>query len=358
MSICQRVGGLLCVATFFWGSAALAVQPVEITDAFTTDAEAHDQVITPHQHLVVLGVNFLNGGDIELTLGTFSLVVISQTDTEVVAELPSIVAPGSYQLTATTGGGTVRHDDFDGVTIGAVGPEGPQGPQGAEGPPGPAGQDGATGQDGAPGADGSSCSASQGIGSATVSCTDGTSATVFDGAKGTDGLPGTPGADGEDGQDGTPCSVTKTADTATIDCASNGIVNVYDGAPGPEGPPGPQGEQGPAVKTYRLRALLDVPAIGLSTSPAPSYLVAEVSCDLEDTILSGGFVFGPDQNIESSYPGRDSWVFRVANYAESESGAFLYILCLDAAEPSETRDVTTSCTLTASLPNAQVWQCN
>jgi hypothetical protein len=68
---------------------------------------------------------------------------------------------------------------------GPQGEQGPAGPQGPEGPQGPAGADGATGPAGpagADGADGTSCTVTQGDGSATISCTDGTSATVYDGA--------------------------------------------------------------------------------------------------------------------------------------------------------------------------------
>ena len=85
MDMFRRVGAAICAGTFLWASCAIAVQPLEINEAFTVDADADDQVVVPHQHLLLLGDNFLNGGDIELTLGGFPLTVISQSDTEIVA---------------------------------------------------------------------------------------------------------------------------------------------------------------------------------------------------------------------------------------------------------------------------------
>jgi len=63
---------------------------------------------------------------------------------------------------------------------GIQGPAGTDGAQGATGLQGPAGLDGANGVDGANGADGYSCTAVQGAGSATISCEDGSMASVYD----------------------------------------------------------------------------------------------------------------------------------------------------------------------------------
>jgi len=72
---------------------------------------------------------------------------------------------------------------------GALGSQGPQGDQGIQGPiglTGPAGADGVTGADGATGpqglagANGKSCTAIQGTGVATISCEDGTVASIFE----------------------------------------------------------------------------------------------------------------------------------------------------------------------------------
>lgn len=127
-----------------FSASALAVQSLEITDVYV------DESGSPHR-LMVAGHNFNNGGAVELWLGGIPLAVVSQTDTLIVADLPEGIIDGSYQLIASTGGGTVRFDDFDGVTIGA---EGPQGPQGEQGETGPRGEDGAPGADGLPGEQG------------------------------------------------------------------------------------------------------------------------------------------------------------------------------------------------------------
>ena len=136
------LGGLLVL----WSTTAIAVQPLEIKSVIVDDTG--DPVI-----LMVYGENLMNGNDLELWLGNIPLGIVpgSLTNTQVHAMLPPNVMDGSYQLIATTGGGTVRFDDFDGVTIGAVGLQGEQGPPGDEGPIGPEGPAGPPGADGAPG---------------------------------------------------------------------------------------------------------------------------------------------------------------------------------------------------------------
>lgn len=80
------------------------------------------------------------------------------------------------------------------------------------------------------GADGNSCSVQDnGDGSATISCTDGSSFTV---SNGTDGAAGTDGTDGTDGEDGTDCTVTDNDDgTKTIECGDVSVT-VTDGTDG------------------------------------------------------------------------------------------------------------------------------
>jgi len=196
MNLCNRITRSLAAVVLLSSATASAVQPLEISDVFVQEVDPHDLLTTRHDHLIVLGKNFMNGGVIELWLGDFSLEVLSQMDTEITAEMPILIGAGSYQLVAVSGGGTVRHDDFDGVTIGVQGLPGLDGADGAAG---------ATGVDGRPGADGTSCSATQGAGAATVTCTNGTTATVSDGAvgpQGEQGIQGPPGSDGLPGNDG------------------------------------------------------------------------------------------------------------------------------------------------------------
>jgi hypothetical protein len=84
--------------------------------------------------LTIGGANF---GDSQpaVTLNGVPLVVASSSPTEIVADLPEHVGPGSYLLTVSRGPATTQFDTFS-VTLGAVGPTGPTGPVG---PPGPAG---------------------------------------------------------------------------------------------------------------------------------------------------------------------------------------------------------------------------
>lgn len=104
-------------------------------------------------------------------------------------------------LLAITGCGIDR-DGKDGATgaQGAAGKDGSDGKDGAAGVAGVVGSQGSAGQTGATGAagsagsngaSGSNCTVTQNDDGATISCTDGTSATITDGANGHDGAAGT-----------------------------------------------------------------------------------------------------------------------------------------------------------------------
>ena len=73
-----------------------------------------------------------------VALNGMPLVVVSATPSEIVADLPPGLAPGTYLLTVSRGPARTQFDSFD-VTLGAAGPPGPTGPTGATGPRGPAG---------------------------------------------------------------------------------------------------------------------------------------------------------------------------------------------------------------------------
>ncbi len=133
---------------------------------------------------------------------------------------------------------------------GAQGAQGEQGEQGEPGEPGPAGKDG------------TACTvADNNDGTKTISCDDGTSVTVSD------------GADGADGADGTSCTVADNGDgTKTISCDDGTSVTVSDGADGQPGEPGPPGKPGPAAK------LPGVNYIAVHDPDAPGYNDDCVSC--------------------------------------------------------------------------------
>lgn len=94
-------------------------------------------------------------------LDAMPLTVSSNTDTQIVTNLPGSLAPGSYRLAVVTDEdhgrspwqGDQDQDDIARfiLTLGAVGPQGPQGiqgPQGLQGPPGPPGPPGPQGEPG------------------------------------------------------------------------------------------------------------------------------------------------------------------------------------------------------------------
>lgn len=86
------------------------------------------------------------------------------------------------------GSGTKCRKDSDGSGKNtSVGPRGEKGEPGLPGQAGPAGPAGSSGRDGSNGRDGSSCSAQRTSNGATIQCTDGTGAVIFDGQKGEDG---------------------------------------------------------------------------------------------------------------------------------------------------------------------------
>ncbi len=96
-----------------------------------------------------------------------------------------------------------------------------------------------TGPQGPAGKNGTSCSvADNGNGTKTITCQDGTSATVSNGAT---GATGARGATGATGADGASCTVTTRTDNAKlIVCGSTSAV-VSDGVPGATGPQGATG---------------------------------------------------------------------------------------------------------------------
>jgi hypothetical protein len=104
-------------------------------------------------HITIHGVEF-GSGEPDVALEGIPMAVVSHTETQIVIDLPSGTAAGTYLLTVTRpdGGGPSRTDDID-VTIGG---QGPQGPQGVPGPPGPQGETGPQGEMGPQGPAGSS----------------------------------------------------------------------------------------------------------------------------------------------------------------------------------------------------------
>lgn len=254
--------------------------------------------------ITIVGEDLLFGASgPSVTLGEYLdplIIVGTPTDQVIVALLPENIIPGDYLLTVATGDGQSQNDEYD-LTIGAVGPEGPQGEQGIQGiqgeqglqgiqgtrgEPGPPGNDGQNGLPGSIGQDGTSCSATQGTGQATVQCTDGTSATV------------------------------------------------YDGEVGARGPVGAQGPSG-IVRFYRKSVT--------NTIPANTSMTTKASCDPGDFAISGG-VWHADRDIRiggfadwghavaeirgSEYDTRD-WLWGVQNLSSTPKEIMVQVTCAD-----------------------------
>lgn len=235
---------------------------------------------------------------------------------------------------------------------------------------------GEPGAPGANGADGNSCSVAPTASGAVISCTDGTAATVLNGA------PGAPGADGAVGSPGSSCSVEQADAGAIVSCTDGTSAVLFNGAPGaagsmgPAGPastvPGPQGERGPAgpagadstVPGPRGEAGPMGPAGADSTVPGPMgpagmldpsklYLVEDVttntpavlkfsmnvSCDPGDVALSGGCSGGAGgaalatlrvSVATSSTDGLpDGWYCLWQDQDNDVTSFFISVLCLD-----------------------------
>src|ERR1051325_554677 len=99
--------------------------------------------------LVIYGQKLLWNNDSQavVTLAGMPLAVLSATESQVLAQLPSGIVPGTYKVTVSRGPSTVQNGGVD-LTIGTVGAAGPQGPRGDAGPRGEMGPQGETGPQG------------------------------------------------------------------------------------------------------------------------------------------------------------------------------------------------------------------
>jgi hypothetical protein len=122
----------------FVSSFAAAATPVVNSSVINYSA-------APNQ-ITIAGSGFSPQGKTPTVLfNNVNLTVVSFSDTQIVANLPTGTQAASYRLRVTNSQGNFY--EFD-VTYGAVGPQGPMGPQGATGPAGPQGPTGATGATG------------------------------------------------------------------------------------------------------------------------------------------------------------------------------------------------------------------
>jgi hypothetical protein len=104
-------------------SLALAATPAVISAIVNTATIPPQVTISGNNLTPVTGAPAVN-------LDATGLILVSYTNTQIVAKLPSGLPAGSFRLSVNNGGATPGIFD---VTIGTVGPQGPAGPQG---PPG------------------------------------------------------------------------------------------------------------------------------------------------------------------------------------------------------------------------------
>jgi len=134
---------VLCATSVFVMTAVAHAQSTSRPQLVVVRAEAD----LTSETLLIVGQKLLwnNDSEVVVTLsGTPLAILPGATETQVLAQLPPGLAPGTYLLKVSRGTGTAQNDAFD-LTIGAVGPAGPTGPRGYTGDTGPPGLTGATG---------------------------------------------------------------------------------------------------------------------------------------------------------------------------------------------------------------------
>jgi hypothetical protein len=236
----------ICILLHLSVSPALAAPPgnhLNIEEVVVTVGD-------PDTTLEIKGWDFDFGSPLEVTLAGVPAAVSSADGVTIIATVPTSLFPaGDYLLTVSTGEGQSQNDEYD-LTIGAPGLDGQDGAPGLDGQDGAPGLDG---QDGAPGLDGQ------------------------------DGAPGVNGAPGTDGEDGTSCSATQNDGSATINCTDGSSAELFDGADGDTGPIGPRGAPG-GLQGYEF-----VSSGNVEILPGGLLATAEATCPVGKVALGGGY---------------------------------------------------------------------
>lgn len=293
-SLVRMNAGKICTAHFVSLEAATAT--LTITSAVPNAVSGT---------LTLSGTNF--GSSPTVVLGEETLAVLSQSDSQLTAVLPTALPAGSHLVTLYRDASAFDTATFI-VGIGATGPPGPAGtpgqngapgaqgatgatgltglqgsagPSGSAGPPGPAGPAGAPGQDGAPGAQGAAGA---------------TGLTGLQGSAGPSGSAGPQGPAGPVGAAGPQGPTGPTGGAGPQGPAGPAGPAGGTGAQGPIGPAGPQGPAGPGGSSdgwFRTTALFS-PLVPITsgvenevqaiTFPAGRYLLSgEVVVERDST---------------------------------------------------------------------------
>ena len=188
---------------------------------------------SPHQ-LIIRGTGFGPWQPV-VTVATLPALVLSYTNTVVVAEIPAAVdtVPGVYVLTLTTGPDFfLNQTQLDITLVGASGTAGGTGSQGATGPTGPAGATGLRGATGPTGTTGpQGATGAQGLAGPTGAAglrgaTGSAGATGPQGAAGATGPQGLPGLAGATGPQGLPGLAGATGATGAAGPAGTSLLQV------------------------------------------------------------------------------------------------------------------------------------
>jgi len=239
---------------------------------------------SPHQ-LIIRGTGFGPWQPV-VTVATLPALVLSYTNTVVVAEIPAAVdtVPGVYVLTLTTGPDFfLNQTQLDITLVGASGTAGGTGSQGATGPTGPAGATGLRGATGPTGTTGpQGATGAQGLAGPTGAAglrgaTGSAGATGPQGAAGAQGLAGPTGAAGLRGATGSAGATgPQGAAGATGPQGLPGLAGATgpQGLPGLAGATGATGAAGPAGTSLLQVSTVTIPRAGvLALNQTPVTLI-------------------------------------------------------------------------------------
>jgi hypothetical protein len=295
-------------------AALLVFAPVLAVSASAAPTVQNGVINYVTNQITLTGSNFEPGkAKPSVLFNGAALTVVSSTNTQVVATLPTGLTSGTFNLTLTNSNG--NSVEFD-VTYGAIGPQGPAGPAGPTGLQGPMGPTGITGPQGprgitgAPGAPGPA--GANGVGFSFLNAFDPyatyalNNVVTYNGSSYIAIVPNGPTPGGPTPDKNPSWSLIAAAGATGLagpagpqgplgDPGPQGLM----GNPGAQGPVGPAGPQGPTGGVLSWAANIgSIPVVlCLPSSPCESTVNSSVLTNVGTYILSGSQTFeNNDQN--------------------------------------------------------------